>query len=484
MTLTTIINEREWEEAHSNNVNNKPRSISKTFDSEIDRVRKSLGIPYEPFAFQEQWQFIKETFYRISNANGKMLIARQYKGLPDDFIHELELQNTLYRKYGDKLHPLIEEWAAAFIDTTAGVKYDPSTSDAFIDIQSTRYRNSYISSQYKPLTKGLNRPLYWQLYLDKLMPRNELCTLLDGTTEPQQHYFEAYLAQRLQNPSEPPLIAILLRGEHGTGKNFWIDNIMKYLLGESNCIAVGLNQITGTFTKDLYTKLLVHIEEMNASRVNVGDKLKKLITEDSSRVEGKNINATVEQKYFGIVASSNHYDPVRIEQNDRRWFVPTFSKHQENTQETKVFFSIFANWLESSNGLQEMTDYLYNLDISGYDFRSPPHTSAKEEIMEQNTTIEDNTSTASVELYAKYTGYVFALSDVVREWKIPQSAAKKALQEAGFQTHKVRWKELGNLNRWIHKSLVPKDGDWNKVSYQVFRARDTFQDIYHMPNAS
>ena len=147
---------------------------------------------------------------------------------------------------------------------------------------------------------------------------------------------------------------------------------MKYLLGESNCIAVGLNQITGTFTKDLYSKLLVHIEEMNASRVSVGDKLKKLITEDSSRVEGKNINATVEQKYFGIVASSNHYDPVRIEQNDRRWFVPTFSKHQENTQETKVFFSIFANWLESSNGLQEMTDYLYNLDISGYDFRSPP----------------------------------------------------------------------------------------------------------------
>ena len=183
MTLTTIINEREWSEAHRNNINNKPRSISKTFDSEIDRVRKGSGIPYEPFAFQEQWQFIKETFYRISNANGKMLIARQYEGLPDDFIHELELQNTLYRKYRDKLHPLIEEWATAYIDTTAGVKYDPSTSDAFIDIQSTRYRNSYIPSQYKPLAKGLNRPLYWQLYLDRLMPRNKLCTLLDGTTE-------------------------------------------------------------------------------------------------------------------------------------------------------------------------------------------------------------------------------------------------------------------------------------------------------------
>ena len=73
MTLTTTINEQEWAEAHRNNVNNKPRSISKTFDSEIDRVRKITGIPYEPFTFQEQWQFIKETFYKISNANGKCL---------------------------------------------------------------------------------------------------------------------------------------------------------------------------------------------------------------------------------------------------------------------------------------------------------------------------------------------------------------------------------------------------------------------------
>ena len=137
------------------------------------------------------------------------------------------------------------------------------------------------------------------------MPRTELCTLLDGKTVPQQHYFEAYLAQRLQEPSKPPLMAILLRGEHGTGKNFWIDNIMKHLLGDSNCVSVGLNDLTGRNTKDLYQTLLVHVEEMNDTRHKAGDKMKKLITEETARTEAKFMNATVETKYFGIIASSN-----------------------------------------------------------------------------------------------------------------------------------------------------------------------------------
>ena len=51
-------------------------------------------------------------------------------------------------------------------------------------------------------------------------------------------------------------------------------------------------------------------------------------------------------KYFGIVASSNVQDPVRIEANDRRYFVPVYSKHKVNADETKRFFLRFTDWLE------------------------------------------------------------------------------------------------------------------------------------------
>jgi len=467
-------NNPEWQEAHRINQKNKPRRVLKNFDTEIT-AKEREGFEYDPFKFLEQTNWIKETFYKVSNPNGNIQLKRQFiNGDPDDFISTAELHSTLYRKYGDELHPLVNEWANYYIDTTAGIKYDPSTSEAFVEVESTRYRNAYKPSTFKQLNRNLNRPKEWQLYLDRLMPRTELCILLDGKTVPQQHYFEAYLAQRLQEPSKPPLMAILLRGEHGTGKNFWIDNIMQHLLGDSNCVSVGLNDLTGRNTKDLYQTLLVHVEEMNDTRHKAGDKMKKLITEETARTEAKFMNATVETKYFGIIASSNVFDPIRIESNDRRWFVPAYSKHLDNCNETKAFFRGFANWLEKSDGLQMIFDYLHSLDIRGYDFRSPPNTSAKDEIMEEQTATEDNTTSASIELYELYKNCVFSPTDVTHAWKITEPSARKALKNAGFVSVKRRWvsgKGINPTSRYVHKTLVPTDSNWDNVEYKLFTRR-------------
>ena len=151
---------------------------------------------------------------------------------------------------------------------------------------------------------------------------------------------------------------------------------MRPLLGTNNFKAVSLSDITGKFTSDLYSSVLVHIEEINDTRGKAADKLKKLITEESARTEAKNLNAKVMNKYFGIVASSNVQDPVRIEANDRRYFVPVYSKHMVDPDETKHFFVRFTDWLETE-GLQELADYFYSLDISGFNFRYPPHTAEK-----------------------------------------------------------------------------------------------------------
>ena len=466
-------NNPEWQEAHRINQKNKPRTVLKSFDTEIT-AKEREGFEYNPFKYLEQTNWIKDTFYKVSNSNGNIQLKRQFiNGDPDDFISTAELHSTLHRKYGEEFHPLVNEWATYYIDTTAGVKYDPSTSEAFIEVESTRYRNAYKPSTFKQRIRSSIRPPQWQLYLDRLMPSTETCTLIHGNTEPQQDYFEASLAQRLQEPSKPPLIAILLRGEHGTGKNFWIDNIMKHLLGDSNCVSVGLNDLTGRNTKDLYQTLLVHVEEMNDTRHKAGDKMKKLITEETARTEAKFMNATVETKYFGIIASSNVFDPIRIESNDRRWFVPAYSKHLDNSNETKAFFRGFANWLEKSDGLQMVFDYLHSLEINDYDFRSPPNTSAKDEIMEEQTATEDNTTSASMELYKLYKDYVFSPTDVTHAWKITEPSARKALKNAGFVRVKRRWVSGNNpSSKYVHKTLVPTaNNGWDNVGYNLFTRR-------------
>ena len=250
-----------------------------------------------------------------------------------------------------------------------------------------------------------------------------------------------------------------------------MDNILKPLLGDSNYIAATLSDVQKQFNKDLYSSLLVHIEEINDSRGKAGERLKKLITEERSRVEAKYINAVIAPKYFGIVASSNVADPVRIEQNDRRYFVPEYSTYQQDPKETKKFFTRITCWLEEEQGLQTLANYFFSAALDSYDFRNPPATSAKDEIAEVQTTSEDNTTKAAMEIQIDYQDFVFPLTDVMSEWRIKQSEARKALTHAGFTNVKRRWVE-GQQNptsMWIHKSLVPPDGDWKNVRYSLFK---------------
>ena len=277
----------EWLEADELNESNKPRQITKNFNAELARIRKD-GFTYCPFEFLEQWKWIKSIFYTVSSGRDLKIKRLFPDGRPDGDIPTREVHAMLERKFGNKLHPLISEWAISYIPSTAGEIYDPSTHDDFVDVDTTVYRNSYRPSSYTGRCATVKaRPTQWQEYLDRLMPREHKCTDNHGKTFPQQDYFEAYIAQRLQQPSQPPLIAILLRGEHGTGKNFWMDNIMKPLLGSDNFKAVSLADVTARFSADLYSTLLVHIEEINDTRGNAGDKLKKLITEESTRAEAK-----------------------------------------------------------------------------------------------------------------------------------------------------------------------------------------------------
>ncbi|MDG2403994.1 MAG: hypothetical protein P8M25_03275 [Paracoccaceae bacterium] len=184
-------------------------------------------------------------------------------------------------------------------------------------------------------------------------------------------------------------------------------------------------------------------------------------------------NAAVVKKYFGIVMSSNVPDPVRIEQNDRRYFVPVCSKHLLSTSETKVFFGKLTDWLYKEGGLQQLCNYFHSQNIDDFDFRVPPSTVDKYEITEQQTASEDNVNTAAMVIADQYQDHVFSLTDVVQQWHISQSNARRALKLAGFARVKRRWTSGDNAHScWVHKSLIPADNDWSNVSYSLFTHRN------------
>ena len=160
----------EWLEADEENRSNQPRTITKNFHAEVERIRKD-GFTYCPFDFLEQWQWIKSIFYTVSSGRDLQIKRLFPDGRPDGDIPSREVHAMLERKFGNKLHPLINDWAVYYIPSTAGSIYDPSTHDDFVDVYSTVYRNSYRPSQYSQKQTSKTRPTHWQEYLDRLMPR-------------------------------------------------------------------------------------------------------------------------------------------------------------------------------------------------------------------------------------------------------------------------------------------------------------------------
>ena len=126
----------EWLEADEQNRKNQPRTVTKNFNAEVDRIRKQ-GFTYCPFDFLEQWQWIKSIFYTVSSGRDLQIKRLFPDGRPDGDIPSREVHAMLERKFGNKLHPLINDWAGYYIPSTAGGIYDPSTHDDFVDVDTT-----------------------------------------------------------------------------------------------------------------------------------------------------------------------------------------------------------------------------------------------------------------------------------------------------------------------------------------------------------
>ena len=443
---------------HDENEREFRRISNKVFRKLLDKSA-AQGYPYDPIFYQEQVRFLQQTFYRTNgNGPGTTIMMMHTDDRMDEKTNSSAVKQTLVNKYGDKAHPLIHENAANYLKAVHGIRYLPATTDDFVTINHSSFRNIYKPTLLKFNTRShIRRPTQWQEYLDRLMPQEHECTLVDGEKVKQQDYFDKWVAQRIQTPHEANNVAILLRGKNGTGKNNWCDNMMPKLLGVSNYTAASAKDMTGEFNGWLYLNTLVHVEEMHDNRSKTSDTFKKIITQERALVNEKMIPKFMADKYFGLVISSNAHDPIKIEATDRRYFIPCFSDHLHSKEDTHEFFSGFVEWLNEDDGLQQMFNYFHSVDLSKVSFRYPPNTPEKEDLAEEEHSSEQRTVVASQILASKYTEHAFQIVQIQDLFNLTQPNAKAALKNAGFESVPRRWVK-GQVNptrAWVHKSSIP-----------------------------
>lgn len=181
--------------------------------------------------------------------------------------------------------------------------------------------------------------------------------------EREQQLVINYLAHNVQWPGKKMQWAMILQGVQGDGKSF-LAEMMKHILGESNCRNVAVESLDEKFTSWAEGNCMVFIEELkldNYKKYETLNKLKPYIVNPTVPIRRMQrdvyecINTT---NYFAL---TNFKDALPIDDNDRRYCV-LFSQWQSSEalktwlEHNPTYYSDLYDDMRTNAG--EILDYL------------------------------------------------------------------------------------------------------------------------------
>eukprot|EP00732_Lithocolla_globosa_P005416 Lithocolla_globosa_v1_NODE_5594_length_1214_cov_8.691113.p1 type:complete len:183 gc:universal NODE_5594_length_1214_cov_8.691113:437-985(+) len=118
-------------------------------------------------------------------------------------------------------------------------------------------------------------------------------------------------------------VALFIKSLEGAGKGTFTEFFFKEVLGTDIVhMASDTKCVSGHFNGELSGKLMLVLEEMRGMSVSdwniVNDKLKNLITDSTTNIEGKYQKARIEENHLSIVIQSNN-DCIKLSAFDRRY---------------------------------------------------------------------------------------------------------------------------------------------------------------------
>ena len=199
--------------------------------------------------------------------------------------------------------------------------------------------------------------------------RRNLCNNVDAYYD----YLIRWMARAVQFPDRQGEVAIVLRGDQGTGKSFSAKEFGA-LFGRHFLTVSDPKHLVGSFNAHLRDCVLLFGDEAFFA----GDKkhestLKTLVTDDMIAIEAKGIDVEVNRNYTHLIMASNSDWVIPAGANERRYFVLDVTNTQR--QNSKYFQSL-AEQMQKSGGREALLHYLMSVDISDWNVRTVPQTQA------------------------------------------------------------------------------------------------------------
>lgn len=269
-----------------------------------------------------------------------------------------------------KMYPFADtkKVSELFLGTYTGhitkLAYKPSTTKRKIITHGETALNLYTPSDIKPQSGS---PAPWLEFLSQLIPDDKEC-----------YEIQRWAATLIARPDVRMIYGLLMISkETGTGKSTF-GKILARIVGMHNASFPSEKTISGDFNSWLARKRLVVVSEIFASNSwKVANNLKELITEETISMRLMYQNPIDMDNYAHFLAFSNHLQALKIEDTDRRWYIPTVTEKRWPDHK----FIEFHKWIESG-GLSIIAHWAENFGDYVQIGEKSPMSERKSEIIE------------------------------------------------------------------------------------------------------
>lgn len=230
------------------------------------------------------------------------------------FCSLLKMRNVSFKDYGSgektipadvhskNLLPVVEE-------------FTPFAPSEFYYDKGLWKRTSFRPTKYLQIERPTS--IKFPQNIDKLI--QHLCNY----TFEYYEWFMNWLAGFFQSLRKSP-VAVVIRGDQGSGKSLFFEHILTPLYGEAHCVVVDQARIESNFKNWIASVLFYNLNEVAVDmqgRKNAKNFLKQLITDPAVQTELKYTDASAVKIYGNVYITTNEALPVEIEPSDRRFTV-------------------------------------------------------------------------------------------------------------------------------------------------------------------
>lgn len=209
---------------------------------------------------------------------------------------------------------------------------------------------------------------------------NIICS---GIPEHSQ-YLMKLLAFTVQFPGIPSEVAVVMRGEPGTGKGFFVRAISN-IFGRHACHLDKVDQLVGHFNAMLSSKVIVFADEAfwAGDKREVGA-LKRLITEPTLSIERKGLDAVEEHNCVHLFMATNEEWSIPAMLKERRFFALNVSS--DRRQDIAYFGALDAEL--KAGGLGAFLELLLRIPVTQDEVLRVPLTAELRIQQDQSLSIE------------------------------------------------------------------------------------------------